>query len=711
MATLQKLRNTGPLLIIIVGLALFAFIAGDAWRILQPHQGTQSVGTVNGEEISAIEYQEMVEEYMNIVKLLRNNENLSEEEQAQAKDEVWNTYVRTQIIKKEADKLGLKVTDAELESIIKEGTDPILQQTPFYNPQTRKFDSDALNQFLSEYDRYKDDPNMAMQYQGLYDYWLFVEKSIMDNALAQKYQSLVVNSIISNPVVAQNNYDLNNNTYDVEIKAVPYTAVADSDVTVEDSDIKKLYNEQKEQYKQLAESRNIKYVSFKVTPSPADRAELNKELTEYVDSLKADNADYATLARISYSTVPYTTLAWAKDAYPEEVQLRLDSIKPNQVVGPIYNQSDDSYTVFKYLSSETVADSIRYKVLYVAAKDEAATQALTDSLLDVLKGGADFKEVAKKYGQEGEEVWLTSANYEGMRVQENDVEFLNTLFNANTNQYAVMSIEGLPNKIIYMVTEKRNPETKYNAVVLRRNTQFSSETYNEAYNKFSQFVASCKNVEDLESKAEEFGYRVMEQNNIFTYAHNIANVAGTRNALRWIFSEAKEGNVSPLYECGNNDNLLVVALTGVNEKGYVEMGTLNVPLHTQALKDKKAEKIIAEMQGKNFDEIGKMSNVKADVVKRINFASPAFINITSSSEAVISAAVAKMEVGEVSAPIQGRGGVYVIKLIAKNAKENNTYNAQAEANNIMMLGQRSSSILLNDLYEKAEVTDNRYLFF
>lgn len=710
MATLQKLRNTGPLLIIIVGLALFAFIAGDAWRIFQPHQGSQSVGSVNGEEISAIEYQNMVEEYTNIMKFLRNNATISEEEQAQARDEVWGTYVRTQIIKKEADKLGIKVTDAELENIIKEGTNPILQQTPFYNPQTRKFDSDALNQFLSEYDRNKDNEEFVAQYKGLYDYWMFIEKSIADNAIAEKYQSLVINSIISNPVVAQNNFDLNNNTYDIEIKAVPYTTIPDSAVSVSNSDIKKLYNEQKEQYKQLAESRNIKYVSFKVTPSPEDRAELHKELSEYADSLRNDNADYATLARISYSTVPYTTLAWAKDVYPEEVQLRLDSVKPNQVVGPIYNQSDDSYTVFKYLSNETIADSIRYKVLYVSAKDDAATQALADSLLNVLNGGADFKEVAKKYGQEGEETWLTSAQYEGMRVQDSDVEFLNTLFNANTNQYAIMSIEGIPSKIIYMVTEKRNPETKYHAVVLKRTTQFSSDTYNAAYNKFSQFVATCKSVEDLESKAEEFGFRVREHNNIFTYAHNVANIAGTRNVLRWIFSDAKVGKVSPLYECGNNDNLLVVALTGVNEKGYTKMETIEEALRIQAIKDQKAQKIIADMQGKSFDEVGSMSGAKADVVKRISFASPAFINITSSSEPVINAAVAKMEVGAESAPIQGKGGVYVIKLVAKNAKDG-TYNAKAEANNIMMLGQRSAQMLLNDLYEKAEVEDNRYLFF
>lgn len=710
MATLQKLRNMGPLLIIIVGVALFAFIAGDAWKILQPHQGNQSVGTINGNDISVVDFQKMFEEYTNVMKYLRNNNSLSEEELAQAKDEVWNSYVRSQIINEEAQKLGIQVTDAELESIVREGTNPMLQQTPFYDAQTRRFDADLLNQFLNEYEQNKSNEAYAAQYQGLYDYWMFIEKAIIDNMIAQKYQALVINSVISNPVVAKSNYDINNATYDVELKAIPYKSIADSTINVSDADVKALYNEQKEQYKQLAESRNIKYVSYKVTPSAQDREELRKELAEYADSLRTNNSDYASIARISYSEIPYSKIAWAKDAYPEEVQIRLDSVSANQVVGPIYNVSDDSYTVFKYLSSETVADSVRYKVLYVAENNEAATKALADSLLAELNNGADFKELAQKYNQSGEEIWLTSANYEGMRIQENDVEFLNTLFNANTNKYAIMSLEGIPTKIIYMVTEKRNPETKYNAVVIKRKSQFSKETYSEAYNKFSQFVASCKTLDDLNNKAEEFGYRVMEQNNIFTYAHNIANVAGTRNAIKWIFSEGEVGEISPLYECGNNDNLMVVSLAQVNEKGYVAMENIKNILHTQALKDKKAEKIIADIKGKSFEEIGNMENVKSDVVKRISFGAPAFINVTSSSEPVICAAVTNLKEGEVSAPIQGEGGVYVLKVIAKNVKDGE-FNAETEGNSIVMQGQRSASLFMNDLYEKANVTDNRYLFF
>lgn len=710
MATLQKLRNMGPLLIIIVGLALFAFIAGDAWKIFQPHQGTLSVGSVNGTDVSVTEYQKMFDEYTNVIKVLRNTNNLSEEDYAQAKDYVWYNFVRTQIINDEAEKIGLTFTDAELQSIVNEGTHPILQQTPFYNPQERKFDVDALNQFLSDYEQNRNDENYVMQFKGIYDYWRFIENTIANEMIAQKYEVLVMNSIISNPTVAKSNYDINNTTYDVEIKAIPYNTVADSTVNVSNSEVKKLYNEKKELYKQLTETRDIKYVSYRVTPSAQDREALQEELSEVADSLKAENADYESIVRFAYSEVPYSKIAWAKDAYPEEVQVRLDDVKANEVVGPIYNASDDSYTVFKYISSTTVADSVKVKLLYVARDTEENAKALTDSLMTVLKEGADFKEVAQKYNQDGTETWITSAGYEGARLQENDVVYLNTILNADKNKYGVIEFEGIPTKIIYMVTDKKNPEKKYNAVVIKRQSQFSSETYNEAYNKFSQFVASCKTAEELESKAEEFGYPVLVQNNIYNSSHNIANIAQTRNAIKWLFSEANVGEVSPLYECGNNDNLLVICPTKVSEKGYRAFEDVKAALSLELTNDKKAESIIAQMAGKSFEEIGNMSNVKSDVVKRINFSSPAFINITSSSEPVICAVAAKLNVDEVSAPVKGNNAVYVVKLVSKTSKEGE-FNAETEGNATKMNVQRSASQFLRDLDENSNTVDNRYLFF
>ena len=136
MATLQKIRSKGPLLVIIIGLALFAFVAGDAWKALQPHTGKQDVGEINGETISAQDYQKLVDEYTEVYKFTRQTNAISDEELTQIKDEVWNSLVTSKILEKEAAELGLQVTDAEMRTVLAEGTHQLLQQTPFRNPQT-----------------------------------------------------------------------------------------------------------------------------------------------------------------------------------------------------------------------------------------------------------------------------------------------------------------------------------------------------------------------------------------------------------------------------------------------------------------------------------------------------------------------------------------------------------------------------------------------
>lgn len=707
MATLQKLRNMGPLLVIFVGLALFAFIAGDAWRLFQSHSIDQNVGSVNGEKLSVVEFQKMYEEYTNAVKFARNVSALTEDEMNQIKDEVWSTYINSCVFKAEAEKIGLTVTNAELQAIVNSGASPILAQTPFRN-ENGVFDKDILNNFLTQYDNNKDNVEFTEMYKPIYDYWKFIEKTIMLNTLTSKYQALIQNSFIGNPIVAENNYAANSNTYDIEVVAYPYNAVKGDEYNATESEINKLYNQKKENYKQPFESRNIKYVSYHVTPSATDRNELQAELTEFADSLKSENADYASIARIAGSEVAYSALPLQKSAFPEEVQSRIETATLNTVVGPVYNQSDDSYTVFKLISKNTLPDSVQYSLLAVNAENIEKTNALTDSLLAVLKGGANFKEVAKKYNQENNDsIWLTSAMYEGLADSNN--ELLNKLIEGKKGGYEVVDVANSTSKIIYRIIATKNPIEKYDAVVIKRTNEFSKDTYNEAYNKFSQFVAGCKSIEDMEKNAEEFGFRVMVQNNVNTGTYKIANISGTRDALRWVI-EAEEGEISPLYECGENDNLLVAALTAVNEKGYTSVDNLRPMLNQEITNDKKAEKIMKDIDGKTMEQIKAMENVKSCETKRISFNAPAYISATASNEPSISAIAAKLNIGEESAPIKGNNAVYVIKLVAKNAK-GGEYNAKSEEDAIKNEGIRDSYRILNELIQKADVEDNRYRFF
>lgn len=710
MATLQTLRNAGPLLIIIVGLALFAFIAGDALRIFQTPQGAQAVGSIDGEDVSATEYQELYDEYSSIMQTLRGGMPLTEAEQLAIKDEVWANYVQTKLINKEAEKIGLTVSEAEITDIVSRGELPILRQSPFV--RQGEFDYEFLTEFLTEYENNKNDLAYVQQNKPLYDYWRFIEKNIKNDLLISKYQALVANSFISNPVVAESNFNDNNVTYNAEIMSFPYSAIADSTISVSDNDVKAAYDEIKSFYKHPVESRNIKYVSYKVVPSEQDREALRNEVAEFANTLSQES-DYANIVRAASSEFPYSKLALGKSRFPEEVRLRLDSVKVGEVEGPIYSASDNSFTVFKNLGKVTVADSVLYRILPVSDK------ALADSLLNVLKNKGDFKEISAKYGQErNDSLWLTSAMYEGAAMQDDDVTLISTLLNAKKGEYNTLSLSNGAN-IIYQVIATKNPVEKYNAAVIKRTVEFSSETYAAAYNNFSQFVASCKTIEDLEKNVEQYGFQV-QTSTINNSSHYITNISDTRKAIRWIFSEAEVGEISPLYECGDNNTLLVAALSEINEKGFMPMDKMPF-VRYEAIKNKKAEKIMNDIKGKSFEEIAKVAGVKSDVAERISFVSPTFVKSISANEPAISGVVSKMKAGEVSAPIKGNMGVYVVKLTSIN-KSGSEFNADNEQATLKATANRyitdqflnrytGASQFINTLLDKANVEDNRYLYF
>lgn len=712
MATLQKIRSKGPLLVIVIGLAIFAFIAGDAWKVLQPHQGKQDVGEVNGEVLSAQDYQKMVDELSEVIKLTNGLNSLTEDQLNNVKDQVWQSYVNNKLIAEQAEKLGLKVTDAEIQSIIDQGTHPLLMQTPFRNPQTGMFDKDMLKKFLVDYANLNASQMPAQYveyYQKMGAFWQFVEKTLAQSTLAEKYQNLVTKSLISNPVAAEDAFNSRTEQSDLLLAGVPYSSINDSTVQVSDSEIKDRYNEKKEQFKQLVETRDIRYIDVKVVPSDADRKAVEKEVTEYSNQLASTTADFGTFVRSTGSSVNYSDVPVSKSVFPADVASRLDSTNVNEVYGPYYNQTDDSFNAFKLLAKVSSPDSIQFRQIQVYADTEEKTKTLADSIYNALKGGADFAAVAKIYGQTGEATWVNAQSWEGSELDADNSKFINTLLNQPVNELANLNM-GQAN-LILQVMNKKSMQTKYKVAVVKREVEFSKETYNAAYNKFSQFVAQNTTIDSMVKNAEESGYTLMPRTDLSSAEHYVGGVRSTREALKWIFA-AKPGEVSPLYECGENDHLMVVALDKIHEAGYRDINSVAEMLRAEIRRDKKAEKIMEEM--KKYNSIAQVKGMKdavSDSVKHVTFSAPAYISVTRSSEPVIGAVAAKTAANKVSAPIKGNGGVYMIQVYAKE-KGSEKFDAKQEETTLTNMAVRiAGNQLINDLYQKAKVVDQRYLFF
>ena len=714
MAAIGKIRSWGPVLATVIGLALFAFIAEEMFRSCEAtsNEKRQQVGEVLGKKISVQEFQEMVDEYQSVIKMTQGRDNLSEEEMNQVKDQVWQQFVNNTILEEETKKLGLTVTDEELQNILKAGTNQMLMQTPFINQQTGRFDVTQLTKFLDDYKKIQSQPQQAQvleQYKQIYDYWKFVEKQIRTSILGSKYQSLIAHCLLSNPVSAKMAFEAQTQESDIQLATLPYSAIKDADVQVSDADLKAKYEEQKEMFKQYVESRDIKFVDFQVVASAADRAALMKTINEARQKLESGAAP-ADIVRKAQSQIAYTGIAATKRAYAPDIAAKLDSMQVGQVSAPFETAYDNTVNVIKLIGKSQMPDSIEYRQIQVGGATVEAARKTADSIATALKGGADFEALAKKYNQPGASQWLTSAMYERETALDTDSKaYITAVTTAAPNE--VKNVEFSGGNIVLQVLNRKAMVTKYDAAVIKHTIDFSKETYSAAYNKFSQYVSENKTIEGLEKNAQKFGFKLQERKDMVNSEHNVAGLRSTRETMKWIF-DAKEGEVSPLYECGNNDHLMVVALTKIHPVGYRGLDVVQEEVKQEVIRDKKFAKAVEMLKGVNSLDAAKAKGAKIDSVRQITFSAPVFVQATGTSEPALSGAVAVAKAGQFSAaPIKGNGGAFLFKVLDKKQREGAKFDAKAEQAQLRQKAMQAAGRYLNELYMKANVVDNRYLFF
>ena len=716
MAALGTIRKRGVILVCIISFGLFAFIAEEAFRSCDSAKNNerQQIGEVFGEKISVQEFQKLVDEYTEVIKMQQGQDNLPEEQMNQVKDMVWNSYIQNKIVAHEAEKLGLTVTDAELQDILKTGTNPMLAQTPFVNQQTGRFDVSALQKFLADYKAQKANPSanaqMMDQYTKIYNYWSFIEKTLRQQTLAQKYQSLLAHCFLSNPVEAKMAFKEENEESKIQLAAFPYSDIQDDKVKVVESDLKAKYDEMKARFKQPVESRDIKFVDIQVEASQADRAALNKEFAGYQTQLAAA-ADPTEVVRKSASTVAYLGIPVGKDAFPSDIAATLDSMAVGATTAVKANKADNTLNIVKLVNKQQLPDSIQYRVIQVAAASVAEAKTKADSIQGAISGGADFEAIAKKYGQTGEKAWMTTRQYEFAQSMDKDNKaFINALNTQAVN--ATSQLQLGQGYVILQVCDRKAMIEKYTAAVIKKNVDFSQDTYRTAYNKFASFVSANQTADEIVKNAAKSGYKVQDLKDITTATHYVANIHSTREALKWIF-EAKEGSVSPMYECGNNDHLLVVVLDKINRIGFRGLDDPQVKemVKAEVIKDKKAEMIEAKLNGVKNIAAAKSKGAKVSEVNQITFAAPVFVASAGASEPALSGAVSATKKGAFSAhPVKGNAGVYLF-LVTNKSNRPVKFNEKAQEQKCRQKSMQYAGNFMNELYLNANVVDNRYLFF
>lgn len=719
MTALGKIRSKGILLIIIIGLGLFAFIAEEAFRSCNGIKGqnSQQIGEVLGEKIYVQDFQKLLDEYQDAMKLTMRTDNLSEDQLNQLKDQVWQQLVSERVMKEDCKKLGLTVTEDELQNVLNDGTNQLLTQTPFVNQQTGRFDVSILKQFIDAYRKAEASNNSQQldQMRPAYNYWLFVEKNLRTQLLAQKYQSLLANCVLSNKVEAKMAFNEENEEAQIQLASIAYNTIKDADIKVTDEELKAKYEELKPAFRQQQETRDVKMVDVQVKASATDRGQLQKDMAGYQKQLAAA-ADPTQVVSKSGSMIQYIGLPVSGKAFQQypDIASKIDSMAVG-TTGVVENTKDNTYNIVRILSRTELPDSVEFRQIQVGGKTLEAARASADSIQKALAAGGDFQAIAKRYGQDSTTTWFTGAMYEQASTMSQDNRaYIEALLNGAVG--STQNIELTQGNVVIQVLNRKAMKSKAVAAVIKKEIRFSDNTYSKAYNRFSQFVTQSQaSLADLQKHATKFGYTVQDLNDFATSSHTVGNVGGSgiRDAIKWIF-EAKEGQVSQFFEAGKeNDHLLVLCMTKIHPQGYRPWDDAQVKeiLKREVIRDKKAEMIMAKLKGVNSIAAAQAKGAKVSTVNQITFAAPAFIQATGAAEPALSGAVAATAQGKFcSAPVKGNAGVYVFQVVKKQMRPAK-YNEEQQ---IQMCRQRAMQYMGNfmqDLVFGAGVVDNRYLFF
>ncbi len=712
MATLQKIRNRGTLLLIVVGLALLTFIVGDFIGSGNTffQQGANNVAKINGDKIQAQDYMIMLDNMQEAIQIDNGTTTLPEETVSQIRESLWETTVRAHVFGTEAEEIGMQVTKDELLNLMTgDNVSPIISTRRVFFNEQGVFDVNIVKNFVNMI--YSDEESQIPMEEKLKyrKYWEFWEHYTRENRIEEKYTNLISSALVVTPLEAKYSFEGKKDKYDAVYAMKNYFAIADSTITVSDAEVKELYNKKKETFKQEKDA-NIKYVTYDIKPSEEDFAKVEK----MIEGLKPEFATTADISSVTNanSDMPYAAYNLSKEdveeVYGDFAQFAF-SAKKDSVMGPIF--VEDTYKMARLVETGvTLPDSVKLRNIVVfregADREDSKekTQELADSLMRELNKGADFVQLAAKYSmgqnaQTGGEIgWVREPGLQKSITEK--------AFTAKANTYFQTEEGGAI--MIFNVQELGVKVPKVKLAVVSINVTASSKTRAAIYGMAKKFASEANNnIIKFAENAKEQNVQVSDAANVNPNANTINNITHSREVIRWAFNEDVEVNaVSDVFEC--DDKLVVAALENRNEKGYKTLEQVKDILTAEVRKDKKAEQMIAEMGSKTMEQL-QAEGFNLDTVKGVNFASTYAGSI--GNEPAMFGTVAMKAMNELSAPIKVNMGAYVYKVVNK-VEGTATYDETQEIN---MMTDRQRYLIMNFVYETlkdaAEIEDYRYKFF
>jgi len=693
MATLGKIRNQGVLLIVLIGIALLIFIVTDFISNGQAMFNEQkaNVGRVNGEKIKYQDFYQEMTEYTDFIKIERNSDQLTDEETDQIRQETWERIVMRKVLEADASAIGMSVPYNEFRELtIGNNPSPIIFQRQVFRDENGQFNPSLVSNLIMQLDNAEIAQQMPEQLMRFRNYWAFLEQTVKDSRLSEKYNTLLSKSLVVNSLEAKYAHENNRTSVDLVYAMKPYFLIPDSVVNVAKADVEALYKRRKAQFKQDA-SADIIYVVFNIRPSETDFLAIEEEMNKAKEELVTTDDVIGTTNDLS--DIPFQDIFFVKNDIPADLQEFAFS-GDNGIFGPFLGE-DNVFKMAKIVERTIAPDSVMLSVFPITnAQSLEDLQHKTDSMMKVVNG-ANFMELG------GQEIGWVRETY--IQLPQFNKEIIDAAFKASLNVPFMVEINGIPQ--IFIVTEKTTPVAKVKLAVIEREVAPSRQTQQKIHQDATLFASEVTSADKMTEIAQTKGYFAIPATNIDRNAPRLGNIRGSREVIRWAF-DSKVNSVSDVREFGNQ--LVVAGVTRKNKDGFKTLEEVTPMLETELRRDKKFELMRGDFEGKSIEQL-KAENLTSDTIRNLTFGAMSAGSL--GNDAPIRALAPLAEINKISAPVRGNIGAYVFEVFQKTESEQPFDAKQQIAFMNYMQNQYLFQYMVEALKKAGDVKDERYKFF
>lgn len=690
MATITKIRQNSGLVLIVIGLGMGAFIMGDMFRGGGSSQ-SQNIGEIGGEKIDRIEYENRVSLQLESLRSISQNPDAATTDRI--RNQVWNDMLRERTVMVELKEAGISVTQDEYDDIRwGDNIIPTFRSDPNFSPDG-VFNPDAVKQYFTFINN---------QYPL---YAQVQQKQIIENRETTKYYNAISAGLKTNSLESLEMAESNDSKISFSFVYKRYNAIPDSTVDLTESDIKAYYQEHKgnEKYKQL-ESRSAKYTTFQVDATESDKEFIKEDVESLISDFKESENDSIFVVVNAETKTGINQVYIAGTLSDTITNEELNNAAIGDIVGPYLDRN--VYKIAKITGEKFEEQArVRHILLRSTGVNDDEIKQRADSIERVIRRRNNFEEMVTEYSDDAASV-IDGGVYDWFPQGRMVTEFNDAVFEGKKGEITVVKTTyGYHIIEILGHREQRQPIL----AIVDRKIVPSPDTFNEIYSIATDFSINNTDLTSFESAVESDSLRIVSTDKVIKGSKSVKGIPDGSEFIRWMYKSDVDEVSNPI-EVGNK--FVVAVLTKITNKGEPTFDDIKDQFEGLVLLEMKKEMITSEMEGiTDLDELASALGLNVQNAQLIPFSSNTIPGAGNGEDEVIGEAFT-LEIGDVSIPLIGVSGIYVIEITDKQIPEFENLDSELFADDINQKYEtRVSSGVFSSLRDDADVIDNRADFY